>query len=681
MPCQPPHAEPRPETTLLHGEARVDEYAWMAERDSPDVAAYLAAEHAYAVAVMAPTAALQAQLYREMVDRLPTSDVFVPYEHGPYLYWYRSEKVRQYPIYCRRAIAGGPDEVYFDPNTVVASEGAFELGAFSLSPDHGLLAFSYDPTGDESFTLAILDIARQELLPWRVTGTYGDVAWGADSRSLVYVALDAVGRPAEARHRVFDGAVDTPVFTERDGAFHVSVSTSKSGAYVFVRTESLSCSETWFAPASDPAAGLACVERREPAVEYDVDDAGDRFVVVARDDLTSEPSLFECDHDAPNRSSWRAVDLGAAADGLHVETVDPFRDYYAVLGRCEGVDSIVVVDRRSGATHAVPVPGGARTINPLPNPEYSSRVLLFLATSLVMPPTVCGYDMATRALEVRKRADVPGYEPARYGVERLAAESADGTRVPVTIAYRNDTMASDGANPCLLEGYAAYGEILDTDFAPERIALLDRGWVLAFAHCRGGGELGPAWHTAARGVDKRVSISDFMACAEHLIASRFTSADRLAVTGASAGGLLVAACANQHPDRFAAVVAEVPFVDPITTLLDASLPGTEAERDEWGDPNDPLDYAALRSYAPYDGVVPQAYPAMLILGAVSDTRVPYWEYLKWVARLRARKTDDRPLLLWVDPGGHQGESGRLEYLRRQALVDAFLIEVAGLGHS
>jgi len=653
----------------------VDEFSWMADRDAPEVAAYLAAEQAYAVAVMATTEAFQEQLYQEMVERLPASDAFVPYQHGPYVYWYRSQKDREYPIYCRRSIAGGPDEVYFDPNAIADAEGAFELGAFSLSPDHRLLAFSYDPTGDESFTIAILDLARYELLPHRATGTFGDVAWAADSRGFFYVALDAAGRPAEARHRAVDGTVDTLALAEQDAAFNLSVGTSKTGAFVFVTAESLSCSETWFARADDPSAPLTCVQPRTAGVEYHVDDAGDRFVIVAGDPA----AVFECAHAHPARSSWRTVDLGRPGDGLHVETVDVFDGHYAVHGRREGVDAIVVVDRRSGATHGLELPERAHAISTLPNPEYSSRVLLFRYTSPVEPPSVCAYDMGGRTLEVLKRADVPAYDAERYAADRLEAEAPDGTRVPVTIAYRVDTMARDGTNPCLLEGYAAYGEILDTDFAPERLTLLDRGWVLAFAHCRGGGELGPAWHDAARRASKPVSISDFMACAEHLIATGFTSPERLAVTGSSAGGLLVAACANLHPDRFAAVVAEVPFVDPITTLLDASLPGTEAEREEWGDPHDPHDYAVLRSYAPYDGVVSQPYPAMLVLGALNDTRVPYWEYLKWVARLRNRKTAGRPLLLWLDAGGHQGESGRLEYLRRQALVDAFLLRVAGLG--
>lgn len=672
---EPPRARAAPWADHRHGDIRPDEFHWLSNRDDPAVHAYLEAENAYAEAAMRHTEPLQERLFHELVGRLDETDDSVPELQDDWLYYTRVVAGRQYPLhYRRRARATAPEELVLDLNRLGESHPHLRLGLSEPSPDHRLLAFAVDFTGDEAHRLFIRDLATGRLLPERIGGVAPSLAW-ADDGTLFYVEVDEARRPwAVLRHRPgTDPADDVMVYAEPDEAFALDVARSRSRRWIFLESASGTTTEIRGLRADRPLDEPRVFLSREPGVEYTIAHRGDRLFILTNKGAENF-RVVEAPEDEPG--NWREVLSHRLA--VKLDAIDAFRDHLVVWEREGGLPRVLVADLVTGERHRITLPEPACTIHRSANPEFDTTVLRLAWASLVTPLTVADYDMSTRILSVRKRTAVRGYDPSRYRAERLTATAADGTGVPVSLVYRWP-FPLDGSRPALLLGYGAYGACFDAAFSSHFLSLLDRGFVVAIAHVRGGEDLGRPWYEDGKLFRKRNTFTDFIAAAEHLIAEGYTAADRLVINGASAGGLLMGAVTNLRPDLFHAVVAEVPFVDVLNTMLDPSLPLTVPEYEEWGDPNDPAAYAYMRSYSPYDNIEAKAYPHMLVTGGLNDPRVAYWEPAKWTARLRSRKTDRNRLLLRTNMGaGHAGASGRYDALREAAFKYAFILDVLGM---
>jgi oligopeptidase B len=674
----PPLAPVSPRVDIVHGETRVDDYHWLKERDNPDVIAYLEAENRHTDEVMRHTRPLQEQLYQEMRGRIRETDLSVPERLDGFLYYTRTEAGGQYPILCRRpALPDAPEEVLLDPNPLAAAHSYFRVGAMEVSPDHRRLAFSVDTCGAEEFTVFIKDLASGALLAERLQHSSGRVAWANDSRTLFYAVLDDSRRPCRLyRHSVGTSpADDVLVYFEPDAAFYLDINRTRSREYLLLDLSSHSSTEVRFVSANEPTAPFTIVQPRQPGVEYTVTHHGDRFFITTNE---SAPNfrLVQAPVDRPSKEHWSPL-LPYRPD-VKLDGTDAFRRHLVVYERESGLTRVRVLDLLSGAEHLIPFPEPVYTVRGHPNPEFDTTIFRFTYTSLVTPQSVVDYDLTDRTWRVRKQTEVRGYRASEYRSQRVFATAADGVQVPISLVYRTP-LELDGSRPLLLSGYGAYGLSYDPVFSSNSLSLLDRGFVLAIAHVRGGEELGRDWYEAGRRLNKRSSFSDFIAVAEHLIAEGYTSPERLVINGGSAGGLLIAAVTNLRPDLFRAVLAEVPFVDVVNTMLDSSLPLTVIEYDEWGNPNDPSAYSYIRSYSPYDNIGAQEYPHMLVTAGLNDPRVAYWEPAKWTAKLRATKTDTNRLLLRTNMGaGHGGASGRYDFLREVAFKYAFMLDVLGL---
>jgi oligopeptidase B len=684
---EPPVARAVPRATTIHGETRVDEYFWLRNREDPEVLAYLAAENAYTEAVMRPTEAMQEALFQEMRARIRETDLSVPERLDGWLYYHRTAAGAQYPIYCRRPVGDETaEEVILDLNPLAEGHAYFRLGGWEVSPDHRLLAYAVDTSGAESFTLYVKELATGALLPETMVNVSPSLAWANDSRTLFYVVLDEARRPCRLHRHVLGAnpAEDALVHFEADESFYLDIHRTRSQEWLLVEIASHSTSEVRFTSADRPTEPFRVIEPRRAGIEYTVSHHGDRFF-IATNDAAPNFRLVSAPVADPSRANWTEV-LPHRPD-VKVDSADAFRGHLAVYERAAGLSQIRILDLAGNAPtgsapadHIVEFPEPVYTIRPHENPEFDTTELRFTYTSLVTPASVVDYDMAARTWTVRKQTEVlGGYDPARYRSERLFATAGDGTRVPISLVYQLPLERPGGPRPLLLNGYGAYGVSYDPAFSSSSLSLLDRGFVVAIAHVRGGEEMGRAWYDGGKMLNKPNTFGDFIAAAEHLIAEGYTSPERLTISGGSAGGLLMGAVANRRPDLFHAVLAEVPFVDVVNTMLDASLPLTVIEYDEWGNPNDPACYACIRSYSPYDNVRPQAYPHMLITAGLNDPRVAYWEPAKFTARLRALKTDDNRLLLKTNMGaGHGGASGRWDFLREVAFKWAFVLDVLGI---
>jgi oligopeptidase B len=678
--AEPPLARAVPRVHTIHGESRIDEYFWLRNREDPAVLTHLEAENRYTDRVMRHTEGLQERLYQELRGRIKESDLSVPTREDGWLYYTRTEAGAQYPIFCRRLDRrDAPEEVLLDLNQLAAGHAYFRMGAFEVSPDHRLLAYSADTTGAESFTLFVKDLATGELFPETIEGASPSAAWANDSRTLFYVLLDEVRRPS----RLFRHTLGTPptedalVHHEPDDAFFLDIHRTRSRRFLVLELASHSTSEARYLSADEPAGELRLIEPRRPGIEYSVTHHGDRFYIVTNDSAANF-RLVAAPVASPGREHWTPV-LPYRPE-IKLDAAEAFERYLVVWERTEGLRQLRVLELATGEEHLVAFPEPVYTVRPDENPEFESTVFRFSYTSLVTPNSVVDYDLAARTWTVRKQTEVlGGYDPSRYRSERLFAAAPDGTRVPISLVYRLP-MERDGLRPLLLQGYGSYGYSFDPAFSSTALSLLDRGWVVAIAHIRGGEEMGRAWYEDGKLLRKRNTFTDFIAAAEHLVAEGYTASDRLAINGGSAGGLLMGAVSNMRPDLFRAVVAEVPFVDVVNTMLDASLPLTVIEYDEWGNPGDPTIYEYIRSYSPYDNVASKDYPHILATAGLNDPRVAYWEPAKWTARLRARKTDRNRLLLRTNMGaGHGGASGRYDHLREVAFKYAFLLDVVGPG--
>ncbi|MGH7535372.1 MAG: S9 family peptidase, partial [Gemmatimonadales bacterium] len=640
----PPLPRVAPQVHTIHGESRIDEYHWLRHRDDPAVLAHLEAENRYTEVRMRHTAELQERLYREMRGRIRETDLSVPEQIDGWLYYSRMETGHQYPIFCRRAGGSEAEEILLDLNPLAEASAYFRLGGFEVSPDHRLLAWSADTTGAEAFSRRVKDLATGDPLPEVIENTSPALAWAGDSRTLFYIVLDPARRPARLfRHLLgTDPAADPLVHDETDQSFFLDVGQTRSRRYILLDIASHSTSEVRFVPADAPAEPFRVVEPRRAGIEYEVSHHDDRFFITTNDGAVNF-RLMEAPVADPSRERWR--ELLPARPAVKIDSTDAFRNHLVVWEREAGLRQIRVLDLGSGADHLVAFPEPVYTVSQHDNPEFDTTLLRFTYTSMVTPSQVVDYDLAGRTWTVRKQTEVlGGFDPAQYRSERVFATAPDGTRVPVSLVYRRP-LELDGSRPLLLQGYGAYGISYDPSFSSNAVSLLDRGVIVAIAHVRGGEEMGRTWYEAGRLLNKRNSFADFIAAAEHLVAAGYTGPRRLAIGGGSAGGLLMGAVINQRPDLFGAVLAEVPFVDVVNTMLDASLPLTVIEYDEWGNPNDPVFYEYIRSYSPYDNVQVGDYPPILVTAGLNDPRVAYWEPAKWVARLRARKTDGNLLLL------------------------------------
>jgi oligopeptidase B len=677
----PPVARVVPRVQTVHGESRIDEYHWLRNREDPEVLAHLEAENRYTESVMRHTEGLQELLYQELRGRIKEADLSAPVPWDGWLYYDRTETGEQYPIFCRRRDEdGAPEEVLLDLNRLAAGHAYFRMGAFEISPDHRLLAYSVDTSGAEAYTVFLKDLATGELLAETIERTAPTAAWANDSRTLFYIVLDDARRPSRLfRHTVGTNPVaDVLVHFEPDDAFYLDINRSRSRRFLVLDLASHATSEVRYASADRPEEEFRVVEPRRHGVEYSLTHHGDRFYIVTNDGAANF-RLLSAPVSEPGRANWTEV-LPYRPE-IRLDGAEAFERHLVVWERMDGLRRIRVVELATREEHLVPFPEPVYTVRPQENLEFGTSVFRFSYTSLVTPASVVDYDMDARTWTVRKQTEVlGGYDPSRYRSERTFAAAPDGTRVPVSLVYRL-SLERDGSRPALLQGYGSYGYSFDPAFSSNLLSLLNRDYVVAIAHVRGGEEMGRAWYESGKLLHKRNSFTDFVAAAEHLVAEGYTSADRLAINGGSAGGLLMGAVTNLRPDLFQAVIAEVPFVDVVNTMLDASLPLTVIEYDEWGNPNDPAYYEYIRSYSPYDNVASRDYPHILVTAGLNDPRVAYWEPAKWTARLRARKTDGNRLLLRTNMGaGHGGASGRYDYLREVAFKYAFLLDVIGGGN-
>ena len=681
----PPSAPRRPTLLTTHGDTRVDDWFWLREKENPEVRAYLEEENAWTDALMAPTADLQEQLYREMLGRIQETDLSVPERIDDWWYYARTEEGKQYPIHCRRRQLGeGLEEVILDQNELAGGSPYFRLGALRPSPDHRLVAYAIDLSGDERYELFVKDLATGELLPERITPvTYG-VEWSADGRVLFYVTTDDAERPFRLHRHELGASVETDrvVFEEPDGRFIVSLEKTRSRRFILVYANSHSCSEIRVIETDRPFEQPRLLARREPGIEYAVEHHGEKFFIVTNDGGAVNFKLVEAPVASTSKADWETVI--EHRDAVKLDAVDAFRGHLAIFEREEATPHVRIRDLATGEEHRIRFDEAVYTVEPARNPEFDTETLRLMYTSQVTPVSVIDYDMRTRASTLMKRQPVlGGFDPANYRTERVFAVAGDGTRVPLSIVYRVDGGADAGDRrggpplhpaPMLLQAYGSYGVNFDPTFSSNAISLLDRGIVIAIAHIRGGEEMGRRWYEDGKLLRKRNTFTDFIAAAEHLIDSGWTARDRLVINGGSAGGLLMGAVTNLRPDLFAAVIAEVPFVDVLTTMLDETIPLTMIEYEEWGNPKEKAYYEYIRSYSPYDNVVPQAYPPMLVTTGLNDPRVAYWEPAKYVAKLRATKTDANQILLKTNMGaGHSGASGRYDYLREVAFKYAFIL--------
>ena len=676
-PPVPPAAKKVPTIQVVHGDTRQDDYVWMRKKDDPEVIAHLEAENAYTELVMKPAEAFREALYHEMLARIKEDDQSVPYRRGRHFYYSRTEKGKQYPILCRKTESvDAPEQVTLDENALAEAHPFLAVGAYAVNDSGDLLAYTVDYTGFREYTLSVKDLRTGALLPGRIEKVTS-VAWSADPATLFYVVEDHAKRPYRLyRHRL--GATsDDLLYEETDELFRLHVWRSRSLAYVFAGSRSFTSAEVRYLPADRPDGVWSVVHPREKDHEYEVDHAGDVFLVRTNGNGLRNFRLIAAPVDDPRPSWW--TELLPHRDDVMLEDVEAFADHYVTHEREDGLIRVRVTDRRTQASRHIEFPEPTYDVMPEPNAEFVTSRYRFRYQSLVTPPSVYDYDVTTGELVLMKRTEVlGGYDPARYRSERVHATAPDGTRIPISLVYRAEDTARDGTSPLMLTGYGAYGLPYPVTFSSTRLSLLDRGVAFAIVHVRGGGELGKRWHDAGRMMQKPNTFVDFVAAAEFLVGRGYTAPDRLAIEGGSAGGLLIGAVVNIRPELFRVALLRVPFVDVINTMLDEDLPLTVGEFEEWGNPKLREHDEVMKAYCPYTNIRAQRYPAMLVKTSFNDSQVMYWEPAKYVAKLRATKTGDDLLLFKIDlTGGHGGPSGRYDALRDLAFDDAFILTELG----
>jgi len=676
-PPNAPRAPMRPRYQVLHEEQRVDNYFWLREKSDPEVLNYLEAENAYTAAGMKHTEALQETLYKELIGRIKETDTAVPYRRDGYWYYTRTEQGKAYPIYCRRkGTLDAPEEIYLDQNELAKDRKFHAFGGMDVSPDGRTLLYLEDLTAFREYTLYVKDLTTGGIVD-SIPDVWNGTAWADDNRTFFYMRADAAKRGYQVwRHVVGDARQhDALVFQETDVLNTVSVDRSRSGRFVFIPSEGFTSSEWRAIPTAAPVSAPIVIAPRRRNVEYSIDHGNGLFYMLTNEQARNFKVVVAPDRD-PASAVWR--DWLPHRVAAFVEQVDVFERFVVVLERRGGLRRLRVTDLTSKDTHDIPFPETAYGVFPSGNPEFSTELFRFTYSSFVTPPSVYDYNMRSRLRALKKRQEIPsGFTPTKYEVQRRMARARDGVLVPVSLLLPRGARL-DGSNPLLLYAYGSYGFASEPAFNPAVFSLVDRGMIFAIAHVRGGQEMGRQWYDDGKMLRKMNTFHDFIDAAEYLVKSGYTRPDRLVANGASAGGLLMGAVANLRPDLFKAIVAEVPFVDVINTMLDESLPLTAQEWEQWGNPTDPEHYAYMRQYSPYDNIEQQAYPWMLVTTSFNDSQVMYWEPAKWVAKLRATKTDANPFYFKINlAGGHGGSSGRYDRLREVAFRYAFMLDAVG----
>ena len=669
---------------ITRREAGADPYRWLEQRDSAEVLEHLKAENAYLEAQLAEQAGLRETLFQEIKGRIRETDLSLPVPWGPWLYYQRTTAGDEYPRHyrCPRPADGSlrvdenAEQLLLDPNAL-AGDGYLALGAFTISPDHRLLGYSLDTSGDEIYRLFVKDLGDGHIDELPFDDCDGQMTWANDSRTLFFVTLDDTHRPHRLYRHALGSAGADLVFEEADGRFFLSCHRTSSERQLVLSLGSKTTGEAWVLDADTPAGEFRCLAPRQVDHEYDVDHGlldGQWTWFVRSNQAGINFALYAASEAQPSREHWR--ELIGHDNARMLEGVSLNQDAF-VLSLREGGLPIIEVHPQSGAPYPVQLPDAAYSLYVQDSLEFHSPVIRLRYEALNRPAQVRQLELATGAQQVLKQTPVEGpFDADAYESRRLWATAADGTQVPISLVARREVLAAGAPAPLYLYGYGAYGESLDPWFSHARLSLLERGFVFAIAHVRGGGELGEAWYRAGKLEHKTNTFGDFIACAEQLVAEGLTTPKQLAISGGSAGGLLIGAVLNQRPELFAAAIAEVPFVDVLNTMQNPDLPLTVTEYDEWGDPNQPDVFARIKGYAPYENVRAQGYPAILAVAGYNDSRVQYWEAAKWVARLRELKTDGNLLLLKTDLGaGHGGMSGRYQALKDVALEYAFLFKV------
>jgi oligopeptidase B len=670
-------ADKKPKTTNIHGTTLVDDYFWLREKTNPAVMAHLQAEDAYTQSVMKPTEALQEKLYKEMLSHIKQTDTNVPYRSGNHFYYTRTEEGKQYPIFCRKqGSLEAAEEIVLDVNELAKGQKFMSVGLFLPSDDGNLLAYSTDNTGYRQYVVQIKDLRTGELLPERIERVTS-FTWATDNKTFFYVTEDPVTKRSDKffRHVIGTDKMDL-VYDEKDELFDIGTGRSRDKAVIFLEAFSKTSTESRYLRADDPNGTLKVIIPRSPEHEYDVDYRNNLFYIRTNKGAKNFRIVTAPVSD-PSEKNWK--EFIAHKPEVKIEGISLFADH-AVLSEWEGgLQQLEVINFKSNKRNRITFPEPVYSAGLSTNREYNTSVVRYAYNSMVTPNSTFDYDMNTGKSTLLKQQEVPGgFDRANYQSERVFATASDGTKIPMSMVYRKGVKL-DGSAPLLLYGYGSYGASIPPTFSSSRLSLLDRGVIFVIGHIRGGGELGEEWRQAGRMMNKMNTFTDFIACAETLIKNKYTSKDRLVIQGGSAGGLLMGAVSNLRPDLFKAVVSQVPFVDVLNTMLDASLPLTTSEYIEWGNPNEKAAFDYMKTYSPYDNIAKKDYPATLVKVSVNDSQVPYWEGTKLVAKLRTMKTDHNPLLLKVNFGaGHGGSSGRYDALRETAFDFAFMLWQMGV---
>jgi len=676
----PPSARPQHTETTIHGHVLVDDYAWLRDKENPETIAYLQAENSYTDSIMEPTKVLQETLYREMLSHIKETDVSVPFRDGDYWYYTRTEEGQQYPIYCRKAGSLDAEEsIILDVNELAKGESFMSLGAFTVSDDGNLLAYSIDNKGFRQYTLQVKDLRTGALLAERVERT-GSLVWAADNKTLFYTVEDEEQKRQYQLFRHTLGLAhssDALVYEEADERFNIGAGRTRDDKYIILESASHTTSEAQFVSAATPEAAFKLIAPRRDNIEYYADHRNGLFFIRTNDQGRNF-RLVTAPVNDPGTENW--TELIPHRPEVMLEDADLFAGFFVACERSGGLQHLRVLHfQNEGTTTAEPqeiaFPEPVYSAHPHVNRNFDTTTYRYAYQSLVTPSSVYEYDVTTGASQLLKQLEIPGgFDRTLYASERLIATAADGEKVPVSLVYRKDKFER-GRNPLYVYAYGSYGYSLPIGFNGNRLSMLDRGFVMAYAHIRGGGDMGKPWHDAGRLMQKRNTFTDFISVVEYLTTNGYGDPARVAIEGGSAGGLLMGAVTNLRPDVFRAVISHVPFVDVMNTMLDASLPLTVPEYEEWGNPNEKDAFEYMLGYSPYDNLKAAAYPAILVKTSLYDSQVMYWEPAKYVAKLRTLKTDGNVLLLHTNmTAGHGGASGRYDYLKEIAMDYAFVLQ-------
>ena len=673
--ANPPQAPEIPHEITEVGHTRNDPFFWLREKANPDVLKYLQAENRYTETTLKPTEKLRDTIYHEMRRRIKEDDVSVPQKIGDYYYYSRTETGKQYAVHCRKK--GSLDvneEVILDENELAKGQKYFRVGILSVSPDHKLLAYSTDTNGGETYVIRIKILETGELLPDEIKNSSYSFAWANDNKTFFYDQLDDANRPYKALKHILGTSVnqDPTVYEEKDARFFLEIYKSRSEKLIFVSVESERASEVRFVDADHPEGEFTIIRPRENDLLYSVEHHGDRFFIVTNENAKNF-KVVETPVASPDKEHWK--DYLPYDPEVKVDAVDAFENHLVISERRNGLPAIRICDLKSGETHEINFDEPTYEVSLDRNPVFKTGIVRIDYSSFITPNSVIDYDMVSRRKELKKEAPVlGGYKKSDYASERVFAKAVDGVEIPISLFYKKG-FRKDGTAPLLLTGYGAYGISTDANFSSSTISLVDRGFVFAIAHIRGGGELGRTWYEDGKLLKKKNTFTDFVSCTQYLIDQKYAAPKRVAILGGSAGGLLMGAVMNMRPDLFTSVIAAVPFVDVLNTMSDPSLPLTVTEYEEWGNPQDPKYFDYMASYSPYDNIEENQYPNLLVTAGLNDPRVSYWEPAKWVAKQRRLKHQNRILLLKTNMGaGHGGDSGRFDQLKEVAMEYAFAID-------